>query len=286
MRHMRTVIVAALLFLAIAPLAAAPAPGVESGERSSGCGLAPPAVPPDSVEVAGTRRSLIVAVPEGYAPERAHRLVLAFHGRTNPAERVRRYYGLEGTDAEGVEAGGTIFVYPRALRQEDGTFIWRLPEDLALFDAIVDQFARRYCIAMNQIFAVGHSLGASFVNDLACARGRVLRGVATVAGGISAADCAGQVAALLLHNPEDRLVPISEGRAALKTLLAQNGLSGEPAKWRLGPFACKRFGARGDRNPVLWCLYDDSRTGRGRYYPHQWPEGAAEAVMRFFAALE
>ena len=67
---------------------------------------------------------------------------------------------------------------------------------------------------------------------------------------------------------------------------AQNGLSGEPTKWRLGPFSCERFGARGDRNPVLWCLYDDSRTGRGRYYPHQWPEGAAEAVMRFFAALE
>jgi polyhydroxybutyrate depolymerase len=281
-RHMRTV-VAALLFLAVALLAAALAPRVDATERSSGCGLAPPAIPPDSVEVAGTRRSLIVVVPEGYAPERAHRLVLAFHGRTNPAERVRRYYGLEGTNAE---ADGTIFVYPRALRQGDGTFIWRLPEDLALFDAIVDQFARRYCVAMDQIFAVGHSLGASFVNDLACVRGRVLRGVATVAGGISAADCTGPVAALLLHNPEDRLVPISAGRAALETLLAQNGLSGEPTKWRLGPFSCERFGARGDRNPVLWCLYDDSRTGRGRYYPHQWPEGAAEAVMRFFAALE
>src|SRR5690606_35571101 len=121
-RHMRTV-VAALLFLAVALLAAALAPRVDATERSSGCGLAPPAIPPDSVEVAGTRRSLIVVVPEGYAPERAHRLVLAFHGRTNPAERVRRYYGLEGTNAE---ADGTIFVYPRALRQGDGTFIWRL----------------------------------------------------------------------------------------------------------------------------------------------------------------
>lgn len=260
-------------------------PGAAAAERSAGCGRPPPDRPPQSLEVAGRPRTLSIAIPEGYMPDRAYRLVVAFHGRTTPAGQARRYYGLEAVDS-----GGTIFVYPQALRQRDGTFTWRVPEDLAFFDSIVDRLASRYCIAMDHIFAVGHSLGASFANSLACARGSVLRGVATVAGGeiggADAATCSGRVAALLLHNPEDRLVPIAAGRAALAALLAQNGLPAEPAARYAAPFACDRFGAREARNPVVWCLSHQNETDRGRYYPHQWPDGAARTIMTFFAALE
>jgi polyhydroxybutyrate depolymerase len=274
---MRRISAAIALLTALAGACA----NAETTGRSAGCGRPPPDAPLQSVDVGGVNRELITVVPEEYEPEHAYRLVLAFHGRTNPAERARRYYGLEAVDED-----GTIFVYPQALRQEDGTFIWRLPEDLALFDRIVDRFADRYCIAMDEIFAVGHSLGASFVNSLACARGNVLRGVATVAGGISDVNCSGQTAALLLHNPEDRLVPISEGQAALEALLAQNDLSGEPAERYAEPFACERFGTRKDRNPVIWCLYGQDDVQGSRDYPHGWPAGAEGAIMTFFAELD
>lgn len=233
------------------------------------------------VDVQGETRDLIAAVPEGYSPEQAHRLVLAFHGRTNPPERVRRYYGLEGADE-----GRTLFVYPRAVRQADGTFTWRLPEDLFLVEAVVNRFAAEYCLALDSVYAVGHSLGASFVNSLACARGDLLRGVATVAGGITPTECSGETAALLLHNPEDRLVPLDQGRRALMVLLDQNALPKESAARVSGPFVCQRYGTEETRNPVLWCLYGQSTTARGRYYPHQWPEGAEEAVMDFFDRLD
>ena len=74
--------------------------------------------------------------------------------------------------------------------------------------------ARSYCLDPDRIFAVGHSLGAWFVNSLGCARGDVLRAIATLAGGFSRSDCRGAVAALLFHNPNDRLVDFAYGLEA------------------------------------------------------------------------
>lgn len=260
--------------LGTASLPAAAAPG------SAGCGAPAPLDPPMQVSVDGESRSVITAVPEAYDLDAPHSLVVAFHGRTNPAERVRRYYGLEA----GRER--TIFVYPRAQRQQDGTFIWRRPEDVALFDAVVATISKAYCIAPDEVFAVGHSLGATFVNTLACLRGSVLRGIGTVAGGIVPAACDGRAAAMLLHHPEDRLVPIELGRAARDVLLAQNDLPRDPDALYPGFLGCRRHGesARGD--PVLWCPHDQARTGRGRTYPHQWPRGTGAIFMDFFEALE
>ncbi|WP_142848322.1 PHB depolymerase family esterase [Telmatospirillum sp. J64-1] len=249
--------------------------------QSPGCGLPPPDALPERLVVEGEERRLIAALPLDYRPDRPHRLIVAFHGRTNPAEQVRRYYRLEGADD-----GRSIFVYPQALRQADGTFVWRLPTDAVLFDRIVEEFSQRYCIAQEEIFAVGHSLGASFVNSLACARGEVLRGIASVAGGIMAAECSGQVAALLLHNPEDELVPVEEGRAAIDTLLDQNALPPRPAGDYDSPYECQRYGDEDGAYPVVWCLYEQSHTRQGRYYPHLWPDGAEQAALDFFDSLE
>ncbi|HEV7370274.1 hypothetical protein [Arenibaculum sp.] len=262
----------ALLLSAASAAAAAPSPG---------CGRAPPAAPPDALSVEGASRPLIVDLPEGYDADRPHRLVVAFHGRTSPPARVRRYYDLD--QAEG---GRTIFVYPEARRQADGTYIWRMPEDLVLFETILERFGDLYCIAGDEVFAVGHSLGATFVNSLACARGDLLRGVGTVAGGIAPEDCTGSVAAMLLHHPEDELVPIDLGRAARDLLVAQNDLPERPRPADPRVFNCRRYGSADADNPVLWCPHDQAETGAGRYYPHQWPAGTGEAFMEFFATLD
>ena len=134
---------------------------------------------------------------------------------------------------------------------------------------------------------VGHSLGASFVNSLACARGDLIRGVGSVAGGVQRSHCRGSVAALVLHNPADKLVQFSEGERARDALVAQNGqdeAAAEPAE--VGPFECERFAAHDPANPVLWCPHHQDQTSRGRYYPHQWPSGTGEAIMDFFETLK
>lgn len=256
---------------------------------SAGCGRPPPASVPDRVMLDERERNLIADLPAGYDPDHPHRLVVAFHGRTNDNAQVRAYYGLEQPAGD-----PTIFVYPLALRQADGTFNWADPgdkpdslRDYRLFDAIVARFAGDYCVDPDRIFVVGHSLGASFVNSLACARGDLIRGVGSVAGGVQRSHCRGSVAALVLHNPADKLVPFSEGERARDALVAQNGqdeAAAEPAE--VGPFECERFAAHDPANPVLWCPHHQDQTSRGRYYPHQWPSGTGEAIMDFFETLK
>ncbi|WP_207478240.1 alpha/beta hydrolase family esterase [Arenibaculum pallidiluteum] len=273
------------------PAAEAPARPAEHGTHepavSEGCRAAPPTAPPDRITVHGRERPLIVAAPEVPTPGRPLPLVIAFHGRTSPAERVRRYYDLE---TQGLNA---VFVYPSALPAPDGTFSWQDPgdapgrlRDFALFDAIVETMGRHHCIDRGQVFVVGHSLGATFASSLGCARGNAIRGVAAVAGGIAPSRCRGSPAALLLHNPADAHVPLAEGERARDSFLAQAGLAGYRALPRhLAGFACQQWGDASAAGPVLWCLHHEDDGAGGRSYPHTWPDAAGTAIAAFLAAL-
>jgi len=251
---------------------------------SSGCG-APRGSPPETLHVAGRERHAIVVLPETYRASRPHALVFAFHGRTNDNVEARRYFGLEEA-----APGPTIYVYPAALADRTRRFTWADPgdppdalRDFALFDVMLDRIASAYCIDLDAVFVVGHSLGASFANSLACARARRIRAVASVAGGIAPSDCSGAVAALLLHNPRDRAVPLSEARRARDILLGHPGDEDEWVGRRIGAFECRRYGDA--ENPLFWCLHAQDVTPRGRYYPHQWPEGGTRAISEFFGML-
>ena len=264
---------------------AAPLPAA-SPDRAQGCGRPPP-VAPSSVEVDGQTRELITVVPVGYHPAEPHALVIAFHGRTNSNAEARRYYDLERH-----ARGPTIFVYPSAMQERGGGFGWSEPgdppgalRDFALFDAVLALMARSYCIDPARIFAVGHSLGAWFVNSLGCARGDALRAIATVAGGIGRSACRGAVAALIFHNPKDRLVDFRHGLEARDRFRAQNDLTGDARSALLEGFACRRYGDTAAANPVVWCPHSRNRTRSGRYYPHNWPARTGAAVMAFFTSL-
>ena len=249
---------------------------------SQGCGRAAPAQTVLSFIVRGVERQAIVVVPSGYRADQPIPLVLAFHGRTNDNTRLRGYLALEQAATT-----SAIFVYPAALRDRTGNFTWVAPDegapDLTLFDTILGDLERAYCIDRAAIFLVGHSLGASFANSLACARADEITGVATVAGGIDLDRCTARVAAILLHNPNDELVPLSQGEHARDVLLGAS----LPASWPVSEiqqtFACQRAG--GLPPPLLWCLYHEDFTRNGRYYPHQWPKGASQLIMSFFADL-
>ena len=147
-------------------------------------------------------------------------------------------------------------------------------------------FAEAYCINRSRVYAVGHSLGASFVNALGCHRADTLRAVGTLGGGAGAGSCTGEVAAMVLHNPNDNLVPFAYGLEGRDQYLAQNGLAGTrgvPTEPRA--LNCERYGAAGAENPVVWCPHTQNYGYGGRDYPHNWPDGTGEAIMRFFAGL-
>ena len=275
---------AAMILIAISAQSAAA--GSMPVIRSSGCDAAPPPGAPTALNVEGAERPLLVIIGER-VESTPHDLVIAFHGRTNSNAEVRAYYDLERHALR-----PTVFVYPTGLPTEGGSRSWNRPgdpvgglRDYELFDVIVLKLARLYCIDLGRVFAVGHSLGASFVNNLACARGGKLRGIASVAGDIGAAECRRPVAAILFHSPKDQLVSIARGEAVRDRLLDVNGLHDPPAPLPSSDLNCVRYGAEDAAAPVVWCAHSRTTTRRGNYYPHQWPREAGMLIMAFFASL-
>ena len=280
-----------LLLLLALPLPALAVQTMSSAE--DGCGKAAPASPPSEFNVIGTRRSAITVVPKGYNPNIRHDLVFAFHGRTNPARKVRGYFDLEQNATR-----PTIVVYPRGLLEDpdeddedDYAFTWwtmgedpNQLRDFAFFDVMVQRFRSQYCIG--DIFAVGYSLGASFANNLGCARGDVLRAIATLGGGIERhLKCRGRVAAMILHNPKDRLAPFVYGERTRDKLLKLGDYSGAPVPTEPRDMNCVRYGALLAPYPLLWCPHRKDHSEYGSYYPHNWPNGLGKSIMRFFASL-
>lgn len=268
---------------------AVPSGGVaeaSTARRSPGCTALGAAPLPERLVVDGREREVLVTAP--VAASAPHDLVIAFHGRTNDADQARGYFGLDEA------MPGALIVYPRALPAAPGSFAWRDPgdpvgaqRDVALVDAIVAAMGAAHCIDLDRVFVVGHSLGAFFANDLACQHAGRVRAVASVAGGVTGDGCVGATAALLLHHPDDRLVPISEGAHARDTFLAANTLPlraarTEPAS--LGGLRCDRYGDGDAAHPVLWCLHGTAAAATAGD-PHGWPEATAAAIAAFFDAL-
>ena len=259
----------------------------ETSSRSQGCGRAAPAALPASIRVDGHTREFFSVVPEPYDSSIAHRLIFAFHGRTTPNTRVRKYYRIEQNSKV-----PTIFVYPAGLIAADGKYSWYERSDprgqlrdFAFFDALLEAFSADYCIDLDQIFAVGHSLGASFANSLGCARGSVIRGVGTVAGRIWNIKCSGPAAAIIMHNPNDDLVPVSRGLKARDWALAQNGLKPPSRACEPRNLNCECYGPPETPNPVVWCPHTEDHNRRGKFYPHLWPKEAGAVIMEFFDSL-
>jgi len=244
---------------------------------------------PERLLVRGRERLVLTHAP-GPPGSEPRDLVIAFHGRTNDAAQARRYFRLDEALPE------AIIAYPQALRANPNAFAWGDPgdpadalRDFALVDAIVDTFGRARCIDLGRVFVVGHSLGAYFANDVACALGDRVRAVASVAGGLQGTTCVAGTAALLLHHPDDPLVPLGAGERARDAFRLANGVAEAPASPAahpaLAPLRCVRYGDDDAPHPVVWCAHDDAISPGGRYDPHTWPAGAAAAVAAFFRQL-
>lgn len=250
---------------------------------SLGCGKEPPNTPPAMSLVNGDIRNYISVIWRNYNKNTPTKLIIAFHGRTNPNTMVRWYYKVEQASK-----WNAIIIYPSGLPEEWPTRSWSSPwdpasqlRDFALFDQIVKDFTSRYCINRDQIFVVGHSLWAWFTNSLACARGDVIRAVGSVGGGTTINKCAWPVAAVIMHHPQDSLATFKSGEIARDQLLKQSSC-GEPAMpvWPQGgncvQYTCQKGAS------VIRCPHSDGIDERGQIYTHTWPDFAGQYIRDFF----
>lgn len=253
---------------------------------SAGCGKVE-STAPSTVTVYGVERSFLLTVPTSRTSSDPKPLIIAFHGRTNSNEQIRAYYGLDRN------ASGYFIAYPAALKRDSGSFSWTDPNDkagklrdVALFDEIVKRLANDYCIDMDRIFVVGHSLGAWMANSVACIRGDVIRASATVGGDSVLTDCSGPAAALLMHNPNDNLASFSSAKKALDLRIKENACARETIATEPSSLKCVKHRDCDGGNTVVWCPHEINEDRRGSYYPHLWPDEMAQTIVTFFAGLE
>lgn len=255
--------------------------------ESVGCWKTPPSAPQTSSLVDGQTRNYITEIGNKYKQDTPIKLILAFHGRTNSNDQVRAYY-----DVNDESNGNAIIVYPSGLPEETSPRNWSSPwdksyalRDFALFDQIVKDFTTKYCINMDQIFVVGHSLGAWFTNSLSCARGNVIRAIGSVGGGTTINNCNGPVAAITMQNPADNLSPYAAAVTARDQMLRQNSCTEKTMPYgSVGN--CVIYTECLKDAPVIWCPFTESYNSNGSFYPHQWPDYAGKTIMDFFEALK
>lgn len=253
---------------------------------SAGCGKAESEARTNLI-VSDVERSYLLTKPKNYVSHDPAPLIVAFHGRTNSNAQVRAYFGLDKT------ATDYFIAYPAALQKDTGTFHWSDPgdklstlRDLKFFDAIVQELADTYCIDMNKIFTVGHSLGAWMANSTACARGGIVRGSATVGGNSMIAPCAGPSAALIINNPSDTLSPHSAAEAVRDQRLESNACTDEQRATAPESLNCEAYTNCSTDAPVVWCPHTIDRDDYVGYYPHLWPDDTAETIVEFFGGLD
>lgn len=253
---------------------------------SEGCNKAAPASPPSTVTVYGTTRSFLLTLPRGYVSHDPSPLIVAFHGRTNSNEQVRSYMGLDR------EMTDSFIAYPAAISNGNGSFSWADPgnkaqeiRDIAFFDAIVETLAKNYCIDMNRISTVGHSLGAWMANTIACVRGDVVMASATVGGDSVQTTCNGPAAAMIIHNPKDNLAPFS-GAERVRTLrIETNFCAWETESVPGTSLNCIRHPTCAGGNEILWCPHTIDTDYQGKFYPHTWPRSTAAEIRAFLESV-
>ncbi|MEK7672847.1 MAG: S-layer homology domain-containing protein [Patescibacteria group bacterium] len=255
--------------------------------RSPGCFKeTAPAIPPTSFSVDGLDRSTITVIPETYSPGTPLSLIFAFHGRTNSNTMVRGYYGIEKA-AE----GQAIIVYPAGLPNAGG-YSWSNAgdksgdlRDYEFFDVMYKEFTENYCVNMDEVYVMGHSLGAWFSNSLACARGDKIRAVASLGGARSTSKCTGPVAVMQWHNPKDEQASFASAEAARNDFIAQNQCSKESVAVQPSWGNCVEYKGCLEDAPVLFCPHNVDTDYRGSYYPHTWPKDTGKEMWKFFKSL-
>jgi polyhydroxybutyrate depolymerase len=261
---------------AIGGSSGAPAQGGAGGSGgstpSTGCGAsAPPASGRYSIDVNGTTREYIVAVPDGYDSNQPYRLVFAWHPMGGSAEQVASgfgggYYGLESQ-----ANGSAIFVAPEGIDQGWANTGGR---DIAFLRAMLDRFRAELCIDEARIFSTGFSYGGMMSFAIGCAMGDVFRAIAPMSGALYSGceDGDDPIAVWGAHGDADNVVPLSDGERGRDVFLERNGCGAETVP--VDPSPCVSYQGCAEGYPVVWCEFSGG---------HEMPSNAGESIWAFFS---
>lgn len=228
-------------------------------------------------------REFYVRLPATYDPARAYPLILLGHGCGGDGRGVIPIYQESGDDAivVGLSSVGDCFATSGGMAS---------PE-IAFFDTVLAELEASYCIDTGKVFLAGFSSGAWLSNLLGCARGDKIRGIGTMAGGLSDSiqgQCVGHIAAMMMADTDDDANPImspddvtgvDEGSGAAHTLTAEaNGCTTEMEPWDEEFPDCEQNIGCDPNFPVVWCV----TSGKG--HSDQIPMSTV-GLWRFWSSL-
>ena len=238
-------------------------PSACEGESTSDCRQ-------ESIDVEGVERTYLVTGSLDAHCNKPGPLVLVWHGSGGNGEWIRRRFSLSSIGRE-----DTIVVYPNTGRFS----YWNRDlkgEDIRLFDALLRHVAGRYCVDPRRVFSVGHSNGGRFVEVLGCHRGQAHRALASIAAAASyVTSCPTRAPMWITHGRKDRLLPISNGKAWLRTWASLNGCDKVGFAASFPDDICSEVS--GCDIPVVWCPHT-SNDLQG----HGVPPFAEVEIERFF----
>jgi polyhydroxybutyrate depolymerase len=269
------------------------APGTDS--QSPATTSADPSAPPptvitnEGIDVAGQTRSYVLATPKSYSASQTYPLIVVLHGDAGSGSTIRSAFPVDSASGE-----AALVVYPTGLGG------WNLYDpadsnpDVAFIVTLVDSLKSKFSIDPNRVFGTGFSSGAFMINQLACRRPNLFRGIAPHSGGAPAEPrdptatqwdggytrCKDQTlgngpAAMVIHGTADSTVTFDSGQftANYWAFLNQCG-TGQAAT---SPSPCVAYSACPAGKPVVFCPID----GLG----HAVWSDAATATWQFFRSL-
>lgn len=246
--------------------------------KSAGCGMPAPMTGTLTIDIMGTSRTYILAIPSNYDPAMAYRLIFAWHGLGGSAQQVAsNWYGLKS-----LSANSAIFVAGQGL--ETMTSVgngagWPNTngQDVAFVKALYAKLQGQLCFDQNRVFSVGMSYGGIMSDTLGCQMGDVFRAIAPMSGsgpgfGGRGANCTGQVAVWMSNGDNDTVVPTASERMSRDFWVGANHC--QMTSMPVDPSPCVAYQGCDADYPVTWCEFMGG---------HTIPSFAGSAIWKFFS---
>jgi poly(3-hydroxybutyrate) depolymerase len=155
------------------------------------------------------------------------------------------------------------------------------------FDQALAEVEAGFCVDKGKVFVAGWSSGAWISTYLACARGGVVRGIGTSAGGIQAdhGPCVGNTAIYMVASGGDGSNPIKNiqngvdiGSGAARDLfLKQNGCTAQTMGFDPTYPECQIYQGCKVGYPVVWCMVGGGHSPGG--------DTLAKGAWKFWSSL-
>ena len=233
------------------------AAGSGSASPSAGCGTTTTLQSGRAtIDVSGTSREYILALPSGYDASHPYRLIFAFHWSGGTDDDVASgtiiggpYYGQQSRSA-----GSAIFVAPNGLNMG-----WANTggQDIAFVKAMLALFESSLCVDQARIFSLGFSYGGMMSDEIGTEMGDVFRAIAPMSDACYSGGCKATnnhpIAVWMAHGDSDTVVPIADGITARDKFLAKNGCGTDTTP--VSPSPCVQYQGCMPGYPVTWCEF-------------------------------